>query len=115
MNGVADGNSTEVMIWTDNHRQVPSGSVVRHGLQFSHRTWRLYATDDHSYLAYVPNKPLPAGTIALKKRLTYLTSHGYLAKGSTVGQVDFGYEIVSTGGSSQRFKVDRFSISSSRK
>ena len=115
MNGVADDNSTEVMIWTDNYRQAPSGSVVKRGLRFSHRTWKLYATDDHSYIAYVPNKPLPTGTIALKARLTYLTSHGYLSKGSTVGQVDFGYEIVSTNGSSQRFKVDRFSISSSRK
>jgi hypothetical protein len=115
MNGVADGDSTEVMIWTDNHRQVPSGSVVKRGLRFSHRTWRLYATSDHSYLAYLPNKPLPTGTIALKARLGYLISHGFLARGSTVGQVCFGYEIVSTNGSSHRFKVDRFSVSSSRK
>src|SRR6185503_9123899 len=70
MNGVADGNSTEVMIWTDNYRQVPAGSVVRRGLKFSHRTWKLFATDDHSYIAFLPNKPLPSGTIGLKKALT---------------------------------------------
>ena len=114
MNGVADNGSTEVMIWTDNFRQVPSGSVVKRGLRFSHRTWRLFVTGDHSYIAYVPNKPLHHGTIALKKRLGYLVSHGYLHRGSTVGQVDFGYEIVSTGGSSARFKIDRFSVTSTR-
>jgi hypothetical protein len=115
MNGVADTNSTEVMIWTDNYRQVPSGSVVKRGLHFSHRTWKLYATGDHSYLAYVPNKPLPHGTIALKQRLSYLASQGYLPKGSTVGQVGFGYEVVSTDGVAHRFKIDRFSVSSTKK
>ena len=114
MNGVASAGSTEVMIWTDNFHQVPSGSVVKRGLTFSHRTWRLFATDDHSYLAYVPNKPLHHGTIAIKKRLSYLTSHGYMPGGSTVGQICFGYEIVSTQGSPARFKIDRFSIRSQR-
>jgi Glycosyl hydrolase family 12 len=114
MNGVADSNSTEVMIWTDNFHQFPSGSVVKRGLHFSHRTWKVYATGDHSYIAYVPNKPLPHGTIALKQRLGYLEIHGYLPKGSTVGQVGFGYEIVSTGGSAQRFKIDRFSVTSTK-
>jgi Glycosyl hydrolase family 12 len=115
MNGVASSGSTEVMIWTDNHRQVPSGSVVKRGLRFSHRTWRLYVTGGHSYIAFVPNKPLHHGRIDIKKRLTFLTRHGYLPKGSTVGQVCFGYEIVSTGGSAHGFKIDRFSVSSSRR
>jgi hypothetical protein len=114
MNGVASSGSTEVMIWTDNFRQVPSGSVVHRGLRFSHRTWRLYATDDHSYLAYVPDRPLHHGTIALKKRLGYLVSHGLMPRSSTVGQICFGYEIVSTQGSPARFKIDRFSITSKR-
>jgi hypothetical protein len=114
MNGVASGGSTEVMIWTDNFHQVPSGSVVKRGLKFSHRTWRLYATDDHGYLAYVPNKPLHHGTIALKRRLSYLVAHGYLHRGSTIGQICFGYEIVSTGGTFHRFKIDQFSITQRR-
>jgi hypothetical protein len=115
MNGVASGGSTEVMIWTDNFHQVPSGSVVKRGLEFSHRTWKLWATGDHGYLAFTPNKPLAHGTIGLKKRLSYLVRHGYLPQGSTVGQICFGYEIVSTGGTSQRFKIDRFSIASPRR
>jgi hypothetical protein len=115
MNGVADGNSTEVMIWTDNHRQVPGGSVVKRGLTFSHRTWRLFSADHHSYLAFLPNKSLAHGSIAIKKRLTYLVRHGYMKRGSTVGQVCFGYEIVSTAGSPAKFKVDRFSVTSRRR
>jgi hypothetical protein len=112
MNGVASDGSTEVMIWTDNYRQRPAGSVVRSRIQFSHRTWKLWATSDHHYLAFVPNKPLYHGTIPVKKRLTYLTRHGYLHRGSTVGQICFGYEVVSTGGTFHKFKIDRFSITS---
>ncbi|MBO0847279.1 MAG: hypothetical protein J2P22_17905 [Nocardioides sp.] len=110
MDGVASSGSTEVMIWTDNHRQVPSGHVVKRGLRFSHRTWRLYATGDHGYLAFVPRHPLHHGRISLEKRLSYLVRHGYLRHGSRISQICFGYEIVSTHGAFHRFKIDRFSI-----
>lgn len=110
MDGVASSGSTEVMIWTDNHRQVPSGHVVERGLRFSHRTWRLYATGDHGYLAFVPRHPLHHGRISLEKRLSYLVRHGYLRHGSRIRQICFGYEIVSTHGAFHRFKIDRFSI-----
>jgi len=115
LNGVADSNSTELMIWTDNYRQRPSGRVVAKGIQFSNRTWKLWSSDNNHYLAFVANKPLGHGTISLKKRMTYLMSHGYLPQGSTVGQVDFGYEIVSTGGKAHTFKIDRFSVTSRMK
>jgi hypothetical protein len=113
MNGVG-GGADEIMIWTDNYRQTPAGSVVVRGLRFSHRTWKLFASGDH-YFAFVPNKPLHHGTIALKKRLSFLVRHGYLPHGSTVGQIDFGYEIVSTKGKPHTFKIDRFSVTSKRK
>jgi len=114
LNGVASNGSTELMIWTHNHKQTPSGSVVARGLRFAHRTWKLWATADHSYLAFVPDKPLDHGTIQLRPRLSYLTRHGYLATGSTLGQVDFGIEFV-TASSSDPFKVDRFSVQVSRR
>lgn len=114
LDGVADSGSTELMIWTDNHRQVPAGHVVRRGLRFSHRTWKLWATGDHHYLALVPGTPLGHGRIDVRKRLSYLVAHGYLRRGATLGQVCFGYEIVSTKGTARRFKIDRFSVTSSR-
>jgi glycosyl hydrolase family 12 len=115
LNGVADGDSIELMIWTDNHHQVPAGRPVKKGLTFSHRTWKLWATPDRHYLAFVPNKPLGHGTIALKQRFSYLMRHGFVPRDATLGQVCFGYEIVSTGGSPASFKVDRFSVTSSRR
>jgi hypothetical protein len=115
LNGVADSDSTEVMIWTDNHRQVPAGRVVKKGIEFSHRSWTLWSTSDHRYLAFVANRRIGHGSISLKKRFSYLIDHGYLRRGSTLGQVDFGYEIVSTNGTRHRFKIDRFSVTSARR
>jgi Glycosyl hydrolase family 12 len=114
LDGVASSGSTEVMIWTDNHRQVPAGSVVERRLRFSHRTWKLWS-DGRGYLAFVPGKPLHRGSVRILPRLRYLVRHGYLARGSTLGQICFGYEIVSTGGSPATFKIDRFSVTSKRK
>jgi len=115
LNGVADSGSTELMIWTDNHHQTPAGKVVARHLDFSHRTWKLWATTDRSYLAFVPDRPLHHGRIALGKRFSYLVSHHYLPQGSTLGQVCFGYEMVSTDGTTQHFKVDRFAVTSHRR
>jgi hypothetical protein len=115
LGGVADDSSTELMIWTDNHRQTPAGEVVARHIAFSHRTWKLGATRDHRDLAFVPDRPLHHGRIALKKRFAYLVAHDYLPHRSTLGQVCFGYEMVSTNGTTQRFKVDRFSVTSSRR
>jgi hypothetical protein len=115
LNGVADRGSTELMIWTDNHRQTPAGQVVEKRLRFNHRTWKLWATGDHRYLAFVPDRPLPHGRIPLLNRFDHLMAHGYLPRRSTLGQVCFGYEMVSTNGTTQKFKVDRFSVRSSRR
>jgi hypothetical protein len=113
LNGVP-GNR-EVMIWTENFHQTPAGSVVARGLHFSHRTWRVYASDSHSLISFLPNKPLLHGSIGIKQRLTWLVGQGLVQQGSTLGQVDFGFEVVSTDGTPARFKVDRFSVTSSRR
>ncbi len=113
LNGVP-GNR-EVMIWTDNHRQVPAGSVVARGLRWSHRTWAVWATGDNRYIAFVPKKRMASGTLPIRSMLRWLTKSGRIPPRSTLGQIGFGFEIVSTGGSPARFKVDRFSIRAVRR
>ena len=113
LNGVP-GNR-EVMIWTDNHKQVPSGSRVARGLRFSGRSWRVYATEDKHYIAFVPRRRLTSGTINIKARLRWLMKRGLIPRRSTLGQIGFGFEIVSTGGRARTFKVDRFAVRSARR
>jgi hypothetical protein len=108
LNGVP-GNR-EIMIWTDNYRQVPAGSRVASGLSFSGVTWDLYATGDNGYLAFVPAQPMTKGSLDLKAFLDYLVSKGRVPANSTLGQICFGVEVVSTDGSPARFQFTDFSI-----
>jgi hypothetical protein len=100
----------EVMIWTDNFHQVPAGSPVA-TRRFSGHRWKVWATDNNGYIAFVPAHPLTHGRLNLKKMLDWLVARGRLSQDDTLGQICFGFEIVSTGGSPATFKVNDFSLS----
>ncbi|WP_270889841.1 GH12 family glycosyl hydrolase domain-containing protein [Pedococcus sp. 5OH_020] len=112
LNGVPND---EVMIWTDNHNQVPAGSRFASGVSLGGRTWDVYATSGNGYIAFVPSggARYPSGTVDLKAMLTYLVSHGRVASGSTVDQICYGVEIVDTGGSQATWHFTDFSITDS--
>jgi hypothetical protein len=112
LNGVP-GNR-EVMIWTDNYRQVPAGSRFA-TIRLSGYKWRVYATGGNGYIAFVPTKRLTHGNLNLKRMLTWLVSKGRVQSNATLGQIGFGFEIVSTGGKRARFKVNDFSVTTARK
>lgn len=112
LNGVP-GNR-EVMIWTDNYRQVPAGSLVKRGLSFSGHTWKVYATRDNGYIAFVPTQRITQGKLGIKAMLQWLVKKGRVPARSTLGQICFGVEIVSTGGQQATFKVTDFGISTTR-
>jgi Glycosyl hydrolase family 12 len=113
LNGVP-GNR-EVMIWTNNFHQFPAGSRVASGVMLSGLKWRVYASSDNSIISFVPQHRLTHGTIRIKSHLDWLVRHGRVQRGSTLGQICFGFEIVSTGGHPARFKVDKFSVSTTRR
>ena len=111
LNGVPGEH--EVMIWTDNYKQVPAGSKI--GTRtFSGYKWTVWATDDNGYIAFVPKRRLTHGTLNLKRMLRWLVKQGRVGSDATLGQICFGFEIVSTDGAPATFKVDKFSVSTRR-
>jgi hypothetical protein len=108
LNGVP--GDREIMIWTENQGQSPAGDRVAGGLPFSGMTWDLYATDDNEYLAFVPARPLTRGTLDLRAILDYLVGNGRVPADSTLGQICFGVEVVSTGGKPATFQFTDFSV-----
>jgi hypothetical protein len=108
-NGVATSGSTEIMIWTENFRQVPAGDkVARVGL--GGRTYNVWKTSDNHYIALVPTAVMKSGSIDLLAIFKWLMSKGWLPANSTLGQIDFGVEIVSTDGRNATFTFTDFSI-----
>jgi hypothetical protein len=110
LNGVP-GNR-EVMIWTENHGQTPSGDKVG-TVTASGINWDVWATSGNDYLAFVPTSPVASGSLDLKAMIDYLIGQGRVPSNSTLGQVCFGVEIVSTDGRPATFRFTDFSVSSS--
>ncbi len=108
-NGVATSGSTEIMIWTENYHQVPAGSLAT-TTTLGGRTYDVWKTSDNHYIAFVPTAVVTSGTLDVLEIFTFTMSQGWLAADSTVGQIDFGVEIVSTNGTDTTFQFTDFSI-----
>ncbi len=101
----------EVMVWVDNHGQTPAGSKVA-VYSVSGATWDLYVTSDNSYMAFVREGNADSGSVDLFTLLKDLEGRGLLSSSDTLWQVNFGFEICSTGGGQASFSVSNYSLSS---
>jgi hypothetical protein len=108
LNGVPGDN--QIMIWVDNNERVPHGTKVQAATPLDGRTYDVWVTSDYSYIALVSTETFTSGTIDLLKILQWAVSSGWLPADTTLGQIDFGVEIVSTGGASATFRFNDFSI-----
>jgi hypothetical protein len=107
LNGVASSGSTEVMIWTDNFNQVPSGSKME-TVSFKGQTFDVYKSG--SYIAFVATANVTSGSLDLLSFFDHVISEGWVPSTSTLGAIDYGIEIVSTGGADATFELDAFSL-----
>jgi hypothetical protein len=107
LNGVADNNSTEIMIWHDNLSQTPSGSIVA-TFSDAGRTYDVWKTG--TYIAFVDRSNVTSGTVNLLNFFNFVISKGWIPSTSTIGQIDYGPEMVSTNGTNAKFEVTNFSL-----
>jgi Glycosyl hydrolase family 12 len=111
LNGVATSGSTEVMIWTQNQGQVPSGSVVA-TVSLDGRSWTVWKTSGN-YIAFVATSNFTSGTMNLLAFFQWIIGQGWIPAGSTLGQVCYGAELVSTNGVPATFTFSDFSVNAS--
>jgi hypothetical protein len=94
INGLATSGSTEIMIWTQNHGQTPSGSdqgtVTLDGRSYT--VWK-----SGSYIAF----------------FQWVIGKDWMPADSTLSQVCYGAELVSTNGVPATFTFSNFSVSAS--
>ena len=109
LNGVATSGSTELMIWTENYKQRPSGSIAA-TLTLGGQTYDVWKTSDSHYIAFVPKTVMTSGNINLLEIFKWTISKGWMPSSSTVGQIDYGVEICSTEGKPATFRFTDFSI-----
>jgi hypothetical protein len=109
INGLATSGSTEVMIWTYNHGQRPSGSqvgTVTVGGE-GYQVWR-----NGSYIAFVADQNVNSGTVNLLGFFDYIVSQGWLPSSAKLSQICYGVELVSTNSVPETFTFTNFSVSS---
>jgi Glycosyl hydrolase family 12 len=112
LNGVASSGSTEVMVWTQNYHQVPAGSQEATATLGGH-SYTVYRTSSGGYIAFVADQNSSSGTVDLLAIFNWLIAKGWIPADSTLGQICYGVELVSTNGVPATFSFNNFSISSS--
>jgi hypothetical protein len=95
----------EVMIWVDNRGQTPAGNIIGHvtisGQSFA--VWQRGPT-----YTFALNRNETSGRTNILASVQWLMRRGYVPRRSTLRQVDFGWEIASTGGRPQDFAVTNY-------
>jgi hypothetical protein len=109
INGIATPTCTEIMIWTENFKQTPGGHYVQ-DVTFDGRTYKVYKRSGRGYIALVAMGNFTSGTVNLLDVIKWATAKGWLSDTSTLNQICYGVEIVSTDDAEATFQVSAFSI-----
>ncbi len=99
----------EVMVWVDNHGQTPLGGVISQAV-ISGRTYDVYQGSSHMFSFVIKGRPETSGHVNLLTALRWLIKHRYLTGSDLLTQVNFGWEIASTGGAPMDFSLTDFSL-----
>lgn len=120
--------SNEVMIWNDMSNRYPCGSQLAQE-QFGGSngvpvmTWDLYKCGSSELIWELDQSALGTGTpqdfgitsgsVDIYNMLKYLEDNSYLPEGTYLTQIEYGFEIASTGNHNERFDVTGFSVTAS--
>ena len=111
LNGLADSSSTEVMIWTYNDGQAPSGSLSGQFTDAGHTYDVYHSSPPHQYIAFVDRRNNLSGSVDLLDFFNYVISRNWMPRSSTLYQICNGVELVTTNSRSEKFTINNFSIS----
>jgi hypothetical protein len=112
------GGSQEIMIWVDTrHRSVGSYGTLRAAVNFNGAVYRIYtgAKGTNHAIFFVRQQNATSSRVAILAMMIWLQSHGYLARTAGFGQIDFGFEICSTGRGPETFTVNNYTLKGFKK
>jgi hypothetical protein len=95
----------EVMIWVDNHGQSPAGNVIGHATIFGQHFTVWHGGTDYTFAL---DRNETTGMTHILASINWLISHGDVPASATLAQVNFGWEVASTGGKSEDFRVTNY-------
>ena len=109
---------TEVMIWTDTEKQRPAGSEV--GTYTiggaTYNFWSRPGTKNgypRGPFSFVLTQNQPSGSVNILAVLQWLINNNHIPASSGLTDVEFGFELCSTGGVPQTFSVNNYTLTTS--
>jgi hypothetical protein len=109
----SDNYAQEIMIWVNNHGQRPAGSDVASATidGVGYQIWSQGKAGTVSNpVSMVRDSNESSGSVNVLGDLKWLESNGYMPSGSGLNQIDFGFEICSTGGVPQTFTMNQYEL-----
>jgi hypothetical protein len=111
------GFPNEVMVWMDNVNRGNGGATQKASVSLDGHDWTLYQNGGGE-LIWSLGAPgtfaqQGSGTVNLLALLRWLQKNGHAAAGASIGEIDFGWEICSTGGVHETFTVSKYELKSS--
>jgi hypothetical protein len=111
----SDSKRNEIMIWVDNDNRGSGGAkfIASYRTRDGSR-WSLYFYGSEVIWSLGRKgtfaRQASMARVPVHELMKYLVDHGYEGARSRVGELDFGWEICSTGGRQQTFAVTGYSI-----
>jgi hypothetical protein len=109
---VGNGAASEIMVWVDNANRGTGGAdkIGTAAIDGQNFTVLQYGGSTGEIIFSLNNNE-ETGSVDILGAMKWLISHGHEPAGVTISQVDFGWEICSTGSASETFRVSEYSIS----
>ncbi|MGH3405454.1 MAG: hypothetical protein ACRDRJ_23610 [Streptosporangiaceae bacterium] len=102
-----DNYKIEVMMWVDNTNRSLAGSTHLGSADIYGQHMGVYRYGSSEYIFNLPGHETTGETHILSA-LRWMISHGYAPANATLTNLQFGWEIASTGGKSVDFKMSRY-------
>jgi hypothetical protein len=101
----------EVMIWVDNVGRGSGGARKIGAATIASQAFTVYQYGGGEIIFSLDQNE-QSGTVDILAALQWLQGHGMVSASAQLGQVDFGFEICSTGGKPEKFAVSRYTLTS---
>ena len=101
--------SSDIMIWVDNQGRGTGGAaVIGHATIFGQAFTVLQYGGTGGEIIFSLDHNEHTGTVHILATMRWLQAHRYVKATATIGQVDFGWEICSTGGHPETFTISQY-------
>ena len=100
-----------VMVWVDDYGRTPDGTLAMQ-TTLDGRAYDVWSTKGvtPSKVTFVAGTPFTSGTLDLLQILKFAASQSLIPAAATLGQLEFGVEIASTGGQDATFSFNRVAL-----